>query len=58
MISIYHNFDDFWNIKPLIESWNMGYQFKIRKPYSLDFCGDMILIAETADEKVAVYETI
>ena len=58
MISIYHNFDDFWNIKPLIESWNMGYQFKIRKPYSLDFCGDMILIAETANEKVAVYETI
>lgn len=47
MISIYHTFDDFWNIKPLIESWNLGYTFKIRKPYTLDFCGDMVLIAET-----------
>ncbi|MFX3627500.1 FkbM family methyltransferase [Campylobacter sp. LH-2024] len=35
LISIYHNPDDFFNIKPLIESWNLGYKFKIYKP--IDF---------------------
>ncbi|WP_337210385.1 FkbM family methyltransferase [Campylobacter molothri] len=35
LISIYHNPDDFFNIKPLIESWNLGYKFKIYRP--IDF---------------------
>ena len=46
MISIYHTFDDFWDIKPLIESWNLGYTFTIKKPDTLDFCGDLVLNAE------------
>ncbi len=31
LISIYHNAQDFFKIKPIIESWNLGYTFKIRK---------------------------
>ena len=30
-ISIYHSGDDYFNIKPLIESWNLGYKFQIYK---------------------------
>jgi hypothetical protein len=30
LISIYHNWRDFYKIKPLIESWNLGYKFKIK----------------------------
>ena len=30
LISIYHNWRDFYLIKPLIESWNLDYKFKIR----------------------------
>lgn len=32
LISIYHNPSDFFDIKPLIESWNLGYTFKFDKP--------------------------
>ncbi|WP_337199574.1 FkbM family methyltransferase [Campylobacter molothri] len=32
LISIYHKVDDFFDIKPFIESLNLGYKFKIRKP--------------------------
>lgn len=28
-ISIYHNYDDFYNIKPMIESWNLGCKFSL-----------------------------
>ncbi|MFL1781364.1 FkbM family methyltransferase [Candidatus Hepatincolaceae symbiont of Richtersius coronifer] len=31
LISIYHNPEDFFDLKPLIESWNLDYNFKIRK---------------------------
>lgn len=30
LISIYHNWKDFYEIKPLIESWGLWYKFKIR----------------------------
>ena len=30
IISIYHTFKDFFEIKPLIESWGIGYKFEIR----------------------------
>jgi FkbM family methyltransferase len=30
IISLYHTLKDFFEIKPLIESWNLGYQFAIR----------------------------
>lgn len=32
LMSIYHNADDFFDIKPIIESWNLGYKFRIHKP--------------------------
>ncbi len=31
LISIYHSPDDYFNIKPLIESWNLGYKMRIHK---------------------------
>lgn len=27
LLSIYHNYNDFFKIKPMIESWNLGYKF-------------------------------
>jgi len=30
IVSIYHTFKDFFEIKPLIESWGLGYKFEIR----------------------------
>jgi len=32
IISIYHSADDFYSIKPLIESWGLGYKSKVWKP--------------------------
>lgn len=29
LISIYHNYDDFYKIKPMIEGWNLGYDFSL-----------------------------
>ncbi|MDR2116864.1 MAG: FkbM family methyltransferase [Planctomycetaceae bacterium] len=42
IISIYHNPKDFFEIKPKIESWNLGYRFLIRhlipQHSTTDFC--------------------
>ena len=46
LISIYHNVDDFLDIKPLIESWNLGYKFKIFKPVIESVSGETLLICE------------
>lgn len=46
LISIYHNFDDFFDIKPLIESWDLGYKFKIMKPMNGQVFTEVILLAE------------
>ncbi|MDR0942621.1 MAG: FkbM family methyltransferase [Holosporales bacterium] len=46
MISIYHNPEDFFNIKPLIESWNLGYKFKIVRAKDTCILNDTMLIAE------------
>ncbi len=46
LISIYHNANDFFEIKPLIESWNLGYKFKIYKPTDKDVAHDTLLIGE------------
>ena len=32
IISIYHNYSDFFEIKPMIEDLNLGYKFKIIEP--------------------------
>lgn len=46
LISIYHNADDFFGIKPLIENWNLGYSFSIYKPIFEDTTSETLLIAE------------
>jgi hypothetical protein len=44
-LSIYHNPDDFFDIKPMIESWDLGYAFKIRRCPGEIFA-ETLLIAE------------
>jgi FkbM family methyltransferase len=46
LISIYHNAQDFFEIKPMIESWNLGYKFKIRKYAAFLVLTDTMLICE------------
>lgn len=46
LMSIYHNADDFFNIKPIIESWNLGYKFRIHKPVDYSVSREVLLIAE------------
>jgi len=46
LLSIYHNANDFFTIKPLIESWNLGYKFKIHKPVDFTISREVLLIAE------------
>ena len=52
LISIYHNASDFLDIKPMIESWGMGYQFKIYHPPIRSISGETVLIAECNDHCV------
>ncbi len=42
LLSIYHQPSDYFEIKPLIESWNLGYKFKIHQGI------DYSLVVETA----------
>ncbi|MBR6231507.1 MAG: FkbM family methyltransferase [Alphaproteobacteria bacterium] len=46
LISIYHCADDFFKIKPMIESWNLGYKFKVVKPVDGNVLLETMLIAE------------
>ncbi len=46
LLSIYHNWDDFLNIKPMIESLNLGYTFRIVKPIDRSIVLETLLIAE------------
>jgi FkbM family methyltransferase len=46
MICIYHNESDFFDIKPLIESWNLDYKFKIVKGVDGNIFSETLLIAE------------
>ena len=48
LISIYHNYDDFYKIKPLIESWKLGYKFDVFQGVqnSGDITVETLLIAE------------
>jgi len=46
IISIYHYAADFFEIKPTIESWNLGYNFKIHKPMDYSISREVLLIAE------------
>ena len=48
LISIYHNYNDFYKIKPLLESWDLGYKFNFFQ--GVHNCGNIVvetlLIAE------------
>ncbi|MBR3698948.1 MAG: FkbM family methyltransferase [Bacteroidales bacterium] len=46
LISIYHKADDFFGIKPLIESWDLGYTFRIHKPLFENATSEVLLIGE------------
>lgn len=46
MISIYHSYSDFFDIKPMIEKLNLGYKFKVVKPNDFGIIGETKLIAE------------
>lgn len=46
LLSIYHNEHDFFELKPLIESWNLGYKFQIYKPTNGNITNETLLIAE------------
>ncbi len=52
LISIYHNYDDFYKIKPLIESWNLGYRFDVFQGVqnSGDITVETLLLAEIPEE--------
>jgi FkbM family methyltransferase len=46
LISIYHNYDDFVKIKPMIESWDLGYKFNFYKGVNQYVFGDILLFCE------------
>ncbi|EAK7482583.1 FkbM family methyltransferase, partial [Campylobacter jejuni] len=46
LISIYHNYSDFFQIKPLVESWDLGYKIKIFKPVDGDISTETALMCE------------
>ncbi|MCF7954708.1 MAG: FkbM family methyltransferase [Phycisphaerae bacterium] len=45
IISLYHNPVDFFEIKPLLESLDLGYKFMVRRSEAIIPLGDIILIA-------------
>ena len=49
LISIYHSFDDYMHIKPLIESWNLNYTFRIIKPEENPLL-ETLLVAEVLEK--------
>ena len=46
LLSIYHNAHDFFEIKPLLESWDLGYRFHIHKPTYGNATSETLLVAE------------
>jgi len=46
IVSLYHSADDFFSIKPMLESWNLGYRFRIVKPTNTSLINETTLIAE------------
>jgi FkbM family methyltransferase len=51
IISIYHSGHDFFNIKPMIESWNLGYSFQVYKPRDDRIRTETVLICEVKPAK-------
>ena len=49
LLSIYHNMSDFFEIKPLLESWNLGYTFKVFRGTDGGIHRETMLVAEVVD---------
>lgn len=49
LLSIYHQASDYFGIKPLIESWNLGYKFKIHKGVDFSITGETALFCEVLE---------
>lgn len=49
LISIYHQSSDFFDIKPLLESWNLGYKFYIYHPCDGGVSGETALFCEVVE---------
>ena len=49
LISIYHNYNDFYKIKPWIESLNLGYEFDFYHGLQSDAILETLLIAEVME---------
>ena len=49
LISIYHNIEHFLEIKPMLESWNLGYTFRIHRPTSHSISVETALFCEILD---------
>ncbi|MGX3011076.1 FkbM family methyltransferase [Helicobacter sp. 23-1044] len=46
LISIYHQAKDYFEIKPLIERWDLGYKFKICKGSDFSLVAETVLLCE------------
>ncbi len=49
ILSIYHQASDFFDIKPMLESWNLGYTFRIYKPIDGNISLETTLMCEVLD---------
>lgn len=49
ILSIYHQASDFFDIKPMLESWNLGYTFHIYKPIDYNISLETTLMCEVLD---------
>lgn len=50
LLSIYHQPSDYFGIKPLIESWNLGYKFKIHKGVDFNLTVETALFCEVIEK--------
>ena len=57
LLSIYHNYNDFFNIKPFIEKLKLGYKFKIIKTNTKYSVVTSLLIAETRPDQTRPDQT-
>lgn len=48
LLSIYHSADDFFDIKPMLEGLNLGYEFKIYHPMIHSVLTETLLIAQVS----------
>lgn len=46
LLSMYHNPSDFFKMKQLLDSWHVGYRFKVRRGKEYTICTETMLIAE------------